>query len=192
MYGSGVGGSNSHSASHGQNAIVRQPRLAGDGQRAGRLALVLVGPERDRDVVRAREQVDLAREVAALAGESDRGQRPLADDHRMNELDRDVTGVGARRRRHAERDQPAAAGEALGHQMAEPREPLRLGGEERAVRLGALLEQLIQPRGGATGQGGLHASASSRAATADSQSRQASIPSPVRALTSIRSTSGWT
>ena len=40
---------------------------------------------------------------------ADRRQRALADDHRVHELDRDVARVRARRRRVAERDQPAAA-----------------------------------------------------------------------------------
>ena len=68
----------------------------------------------------------------------------------MNELDRDVAGV-----ERADGDMPnaivTAAGEALAVRW-QPREPLRLGGEECAVRLGALLEKLIQPR--RAGRGG--------------------------------------
>ena len=171
---------------------MRQPRARATASARAASPLVLVDPERDRDVVWAREQLDLLGQVATLAGEADRGQRPLAHDHGMDELDRHVPGVGAGRGRAPERDQPAAAGEALRHEMAQPRQPLGLGGEERLVRLGAPLEQLVQPRTGRSGDGRLHASASSRAATDVSQARHASIPSPVRALTSMRSTSGCT
>ena len=45
-----------------------------------------------------------------------------------------------------ERDQPAAAGEALGHQVAETREPLGLLGEELAVGLGASCKRRLQAR----------------------------------------------
>ena len=70
-------------------------------------------------------------ERPALAREPDRRQRPLADDHRMDELDGHVADVRARRGRAAERDQPAAAREALGHPVAEPRDPLGLAPRRR-------------------------------------------------------------
>ena len=67
----------------------------------------------------------------------------------------------------------------------------RLLGEERPVCFGALLEQRLQPRRGTAVEGGPgHATASSRAATPISHSRHASSPSPVLALSTIRSTSG--
>ena len=114
-------------------------RLEGDRQTAAppghRVASITASPpssapEGDRDVVGLGDQLDLRGERPALAREPDRRQRPLADDHRVDELDRDVADVGARRGGEADRDQPAAAREALGHQMAELRDPLRLGLEE--------------------------------------------------------------
>ena len=118
MYGSSVGGSNSQSAPVGANAIVQTSPLPGERQRPRRGALVLVGPETDRDVVRACDQESLRGEIAPFAGQSDRGQRALADDHRVDELDRDMARIGASGRRATEGDQPAAPGEALGHQVA--------------------------------------------------------------------------
>ena len=40
------------------------------------------------------DQVGLHRQRAALAPEADRGKRSFADDHRVDELDRDVADVG--------------------------------------------------------------------------------------------------
>jgi hypothetical protein len=98
--------------------------------------------EREHHVVGPGQQRPL---LGAL--ERDRGQRALADDHGMDELDGDVAGVGPRRRRGADGDQAAAAREALGHPPAEARDPVRLGREEAVVRLGPLGEQrLDQPR----------------------------------------------
>ena len=152
--------------------------------------------ERDHDVLLAREQPSCAAELAALAREGDRGQRALADDHGVHELDRDVARVRARRRRGAQRDQPPAAREALGHAVAEPREPLGLGREERAlasVRRASSCSRRRRARRGSVGERARQASASSRArGDATSQSRHASMPSPVRALTSIARTSGCT
>ena len=59
---------------------------------------------------------------AGLAGQPDGGQRALADDDRVHELDRDVARVRARRRRRADRDEPAVAREALGHAVAQARQ----------------------------------------------------------------------
>ncbi len=70
----------------------------GQGQRPGGIAAVLVDSERDRDVVWAHEQLDLLGQVPALAGEAERGQRPLPHDDGVDELDRHVPGVGAGRR----------------------------------------------------------------------------------------------
>jgi len=82
----------------------------------------MAGPERDQDVVGPRHECQLRDQVPALAGEADRRQRPFADDHRMDELDRDVPGVRASGRRAAGRDQPTASREALGHPVTDPRE----------------------------------------------------------------------
>ncbi len=45
-----------------------------------------------------RRHAPAATSVAALGREADRRERPLADDHRVDELDGDVAGVRARRR----------------------------------------------------------------------------------------------
>ena len=52
-------------------------------------------------------------------------------------------GVRARRRGGAERDEPAAAREALGHPVAEAGDPVGLGREEAPVRLRALGEERL-------------------------------------------------
>ncbi len=122
------------------------PAHAGDLDRAGRLAGVALAAgvhvalavgvhpeERDRDVARSEQQLGLRLE--SLVAQRDRRQRPLADDHRVHELDSDVARIRARGRRAAERDQPPTAREPLRHRMAEPRQPLGLGAEEPAVRL---------------------------------------------------------
>ena len=63
-------------------------------------------------------QLDLFGKWPTLAGQCERGQRPLADDHRMHELDGHVPGVRARGRRAADGNQPPPAREALSHSMA--------------------------------------------------------------------------
>ena len=104
--------------------------LAGQRQPLAHLAAaVLARAEGEDDVLGPRQQGELLAERAAVAGQPERRQRPLADDHRVDELDGDVAHVRARRRREPDRDQPPAAGEALGHPVAEPRQ-----------RLGARLE----------------------------------------------------
>ena len=118
---------------------------AGERERAGRLSPVVLCAESHRNVITPREQLDLRLQVAALAGQAESGQRPLAHDHRMDELDRDVTRIRARRRRSPECDQTPAAGKALGHQMAQTGQPLGLGLKEPSVGLGALLEQRREP-----------------------------------------------
>ncbi len=79
-----------------------------------------------RDVLRLDQERDLGGHRPTLGGKRQRGQRALAHDHRMDELHRDVARVRARNRPVAESDQPPAASEALGHAMAQPRDPLRL------------------------------------------------------------------
>ena len=115
------------------------------GRRGDRGARLVVGLEGQHDVVGRDQQRDLRGERPALAREPDRGQRALADDHRVDELDRDVARVRARRRRGAERHEPAAAREALRHPVAEAGDAVGLGGEEAAVGLRALGEQRLEP-----------------------------------------------
>ena len=83
----------------------------------------------------------------------------------------------------AEREQPPAAREALGHRVAEPREPLGLGARRSAVGLGALGEQRVDGR---ASRRRVTPARPPLAGSATSQSRNASTPSPVRALTSMR------
>ena len=134
------------------------PGLEGDRQAAALarlgepgtdlLAARVEGAERDHDVVGLADQADLALERPAVAGQADRRQRPLADDHRVDELDGDVADVGARGGRDADRDQPPAPGEPLGHPVAEPGEGLGARLEEGAVGLAALGLQLAESVGG--------------------------------------------
>ena len=70
----------------------------------------------------------------AFAGERGRRQRPLAHNHRVHELDRNVAGVGAGLRRMRDRDQPPAAREALRRLVAQPSERLGGNGEELLAR----------------------------------------------------------
>ena len=160
------------------------------GQALGRLLCArLVGAERDRDVLGLGDQLDLDGERAALAGESDRRQRALADDHRVDELDGDVPDVRTCRRREPQRDQPAAAGEALCHPVAAARDVDRRSVlEEGSVRLGPLREERVEPPRRRDGQ----TAAASLAATSDSHSPKASVPSPVLALHSITCAPGFT
>ena len=128
-----------------------------------------------------------ADELAALAAQRDGGQRALADDHRVDELHRDVAGVRARGGRAAERDQAPAAREALRHPVAQPGDPLGLRLEEALAGLDALADQGVEP-----GERRGHAAAPTRPGTSASQCRNASTPSPVRAETSMRGTPGCT
>ena len=98
----------------------------------------------------------------------------------MDELDRDVADIGARRRGGSDRHQPPSARETLGHPVAAAGHPIGLGLEEAPIRLGALGQQGIQPPRRSDGQ----TAAASRAATPESHSAKASVPSPVLALTS--------
>ena len=121
------------------------------GRRHARLELALRRrlAEGDHDVVGLDRQLELVRQGARFAGQPERRQRALSDDHRMDELDRDVAHVRARGGGEAGRDQTPAAGEPLGHVVTEARDPLGLGGEEgalsRAALLQAILEQLARP-----------------------------------------------
>ena len=118
MCGSALGGSNSYSPPAGENAIVRHPRA-----RASAKARAASPPSSSAPNAIAMSSGRASSATCAASSPPSpvmpmRGQRALSDDHGMDELDRDVAGVRARRGRSAERDQAAAAGEALGHQVA--------------------------------------------------------------------------
>src|SRR4051794_32878520 len=136
------------------------PLVAGVRERHRQAAVVEV----EHDVVRLGQRAEL------LGRERERRQRPLAHDHRVDELDRHVAGVRACGRRGGYGEQPAAGLEALGAGVAQPRDPLAFCGEEALARRGALKPQT----------------------RATSQRRHSSIPSPVFALVMMRSTPGLT
>ena len=138
----------------------------------------------------------------------------------MDELDRDVTRVRARLGRVPDCDQAASAPEALGHEVTQSSE--RLGGLRKVplVRLSAQGQQLVEtiglasvvlvvfgafvvfgggrPAGERLGRVAHAEFACARAcagasrATAASHCENSCVPSPVRALTSMCSTSGLT
>jgi hypothetical protein len=118
--------------------------LARRGQRRERVRVVA---EAHRDVLALGLERDLVGDRAALAGDAERGQRALADDHRMDELDRHVPRVGAVGGGGAERHEPALTREALGHPVTQPREALSLGGEELRVGVAAIAQQGFDPLG---------------------------------------------
>jgi len=118
-------------------------RMAERFARGGRLGTAVLEPEREHDVARLGDQLELGRQRAALAGQRDGRERALADDHRVDELDRDVADVRAGRGRAPDRDQPPAAGEPLGHRMAQRGQ---VGGdvvEEPPVGVGARSQQVL-------------------------------------------------
>src|SRR4051812_6007300 len=170
-------------------ALARQRHGLPELWAVGRLA------EGDDDVAGLGDQVELAEHRAGLAGQPDGRQRALAHDDRVHELDGDVTRVRAPGGRRADRHQPAVAREALGHAVAQAREARHpVGRVELLAGLAALGQPALHAltHGAGRGRGG-HTAAPERATTSsDSHVRQASMPSPVRALTSMRSTSGCT
>ena len=123
---------------------MRQPRSRATRSARQRLQDPL-GPNAITMSSGVAEQLQLGVHRPALGGERKRGQRALADDHRVHELDRHVARVRARRRVVAEREQPPAAGEALGHAVAQPRDPLGLASKKRPCRQ-ASLAQVIDLR----------------------------------------------
>jgi hypothetical protein len=166
------------------------------GRRDTRLELALRGrlAEGDHDVIGLDRQLELVHQGARFAGQPERRQCALSDDHRMDKLDRNVAHVRTRGGGEAGRDQTPAAGEPLGHAVTEARDPLGLGGEEGALSyaalLQAILEQLARP---ARRSQRAHATAwSRRCASSASHARSASTPSPVFALHSIVRTPGLT
>ena len=186
--GSSSGGASSHSAPAPLAEADRQAAARRRGaQRGARLRLAVLGAEGDDDVLGRAQQRDLVRERPAAPGEPERGQRALADDHRMDELDGDVAHVRARRGRDADGHEPPAAREPLGHPVAQPRDPVRRAREERVAGGEPALE-----RGGGDRLRHAGTCACIRAGSAASQSRNASSPSPVRALMTMCATPGWT
>ena len=172
-----VGGTNSHAA-----PTARE----GDGQAAGAAA-----PHGRATSARRRRPSRCRRARASSADvarrrEPERRQRALADDHRVDELDRDV----ARRRCASAGDAPKASSrppraKRSAIAVAEPREPVGLGAEEARSPPG---DARVDRRGGRR----IRPAPPARSGSAASQSRSASTPSPVRALTRSRSTPGWT
>ncbi len=119
----------------------------GGGDRLGGLAVILADSEADRDVGASREQPHLVGQVLALPGEADRRQGALADDHGMDELDRHVAGVRARRGRAGQGEQAPAAGEALGHRVTEHGEPPRIRLEQVTADQQARPQHVLQAHG---------------------------------------------
>ena len=127
--------------------------------------------------------VHLRRELPALARQRRARAAPAC---RRSPGGRTRPRRGARRTARpasAERDQPPAAREALRHPVAQPRDPRRPRARRSARRPRALASSAssgsvgVMPRRRRAGQPA-------------SQSRNASTPSPVRALTSMRSHAG--
>jgi hypothetical protein len=98
--------------------------------------------EADQHVARPRDHRE---PVAVCDADVERGERALPDDHRMDELDRDVHCVG-RVRPAAEREETAAVAEALGHRAARVCEARRLAREERERRLRPFADPRGDPR----------------------------------------------
>ena len=108
----------------------------------GRAVLGLA--EREHDVLGSRaSSATSSASALALAEQRERGQRPLADDHRVHELDRDVARVRGAGGRAGAGQQTAAAraalgdgvaqlGDAAGLALEQPRAGLAAGGQARA------------------------------------------------------------
>jgi hypothetical protein len=119
-----------------------QPEPVGRLQRPQDVGTVAVGRDPEGDVVRSGQQPQLMgedlveAEVPGHAGhgrrvgrERERGQRPLADDDRVHELDREVLGVGGGPA-VAEHDQLAAAREPHRHVVTGGGDQLGVVGEQ--------------------------------------------------------------
>ncbi len=119
---------------------------------------------------------------------AERRERPLADDHRVDELHRHVPGIGAR--------PPASGRTPISRPPRANRSAIRWhsrasrsasAAKNRGARLRALVQQrphrsrVASPAGGADLTPGARSPAAPRSS---SQSRHSSTPSPVRALTS--------
>jgi hypothetical protein len=112
---------------------------------------VLFGAEGDDNVGWLGDQLDLQAQRASLLGEADRREGALANDHRVHELDRNMSHVRAGRRRAAKGDQPSTARKALGQPVAEASGTVGFGLEETPVGDRAALEQLLDAPGGGAG-----------------------------------------
>ncbi len=126
---------------------MRHPRSrASDQSGTGALGpgAAFLTAESDRDVIGLAYRTGLCDQVSALRRQADGRKCALADDHGMHELDRDVPSIGASDGRRAERDQAAAAREALRHAVAAACDGLGLRVEERLVRLGPDPGQLVE------------------------------------------------
>ncbi len=158
--------------------------------------LVLARAERHHDVLGAGERAELREQLAALGAERKRRQRQLADDHRVHELDGDVTCVRAGAARATKREQPSPTREALGKRVAELRQPLAFGLEERPRGLAAYRDRIRDRRvGRGEVRDGAHPAAPTATrlcAQAVSHAAKESTPSPVRALSSMCSAPGCT
>ena len=91
---------------------------------AGMVVIIALAARRDSNVVeldRVEGDHDVVRPGEQLCVGGRQGhcrKRPLADDHGMDELDRDVMGIGPALRARGDGDQPAAALEAVGQLAA--------------------------------------------------------------------------
>ncbi len=181
---------NSHSApAPGPKPIVRQPRSA--ARRSAARASARRPRRRTRSRCRrARRQIELPVERAALGGQADRRQRALADDHRMDELDRDVAHVRARRRatrrarsgaRRGRSARPSRGRAARCRAASTPKNasPARRRRSSAASGSGLPVTRGVRVPARRAARG-----------RSISQSRNASSPSPVRALMTIRSHAG--
>ena len=170
--GSLVGGSKRHSARRVPKPIVRQPARA--RARAAAVSAVLRRPARCPAARRAGAPARRGRPRR----QRQRRQRALADDHRVDELDRDVPRVRARLR-PSRRTRPAA-------RLARSARPS--GGRARAIRSASAAKN-ASPAGAersARGQRERRHHAVARPSRVDlrraASRAHASIPSPVRAL----------
>ena len=143
-----------------------RPVLEGDRHRAGALARQDTprNPRSASSIAEARSTMSsgsamsstCARSGAALGGQGDRRQRPLADDHRDGRTRRPRGGRRSGPGGRPERDQPPAAGEALRHPVAAARERLRVRLEEGGVRLCAGGAKLVDAAREYLGAGRAH------------------------------------
>ena len=186
--GSSLGGTNPHSA---PTRARRRPsgsraRAPAAARRAPRLAVL--GPERRSRCRRARRPGPAARSSGPPSP-----ARPMAGSARLPTITGCTNSTATWRTseraagERAQRDQPPAAGEALGHAVAQARDALRLGAEERLPRAARRRSSGRVARRRRRHAGAPRAPAAGSSA---SQSRNASTPSPVRALTSMCSTPG--
>ena len=166
--------------------------------------VVLDADRRSRCRRRSAISVDLDRQRPALRREPDRRERALADDHRVDELDRDVAGVGARRPANGRappagrpsRTAPPSDGSSAPGARPPPRRRPRLASvaQRRADRRRAAdakpgdhpVAAVASPRG-RTRTGGGRPPAPSRSAGAAWRPARAPAPAPGRPRSRARS-----